>query len=162
MTYFSEPPKFNYNLAFYTQPTTVTLTNNYTVLPQTQVTVVGSPSATLNTSNGIITLPDKPCLLSGCLQYYVSTSTVSYIDFQWYDVTNSQYIGNIARLKGSHIYKYYESETLTTDEEANAIAQNIQVKMVVKTTSNSSAVLEDTSSSYVAYAGRSRLAIYEF
>jgi hypothetical protein len=148
-------------LSFFTDPTSTTLSNNYTVLPQTKVSVIGSPASTVNTSTGVITLPNRPCILSGCLQYYLN-STASFVDFQWYDVTNSQFIGNKARLKGRDVVTYLGTYTLSTDEEANAVAQNIDVKMVVVTTSDTSAVLEDTTNPFIAYAGFSRLAVYEF
>jgi len=161
MTFIPRPPSYDYNLSFFTDPTSVSLSNSYTVLPQTHVTVVGTPAATLDTSNGIITLPDVPCLLSGCLQYFLNTDS-NFVDFQWYDVTNSQYIGNKARLKGKDPDRYMNTYTLSADEEANVIAQNIQVKMIVTETSSTSAVLEYTTGTLPVYAGRTRIAVYEF
>ena len=161
MTFIPRPPNYDFQLSFFTDPTSTSLSDGYTVLPQTQVTVIGSPSATINTTTGVITLPNVPCLLSGCLQYYLNTNS-NYVDFQWYDVTNSQYIGNKARLKGKDPNRYMDTYTLSADEEANAVAQNIQVKMIVTDTSSTSAILEYTSGSLPVYAGRTRLAVYEF
>lgn len=161
MTFIPRPSSYDYQLSFFTDPTSTSLSDGYTVLPQTQVTVIGSPAATINTTTGVITLPNVPCLLSGCLQYYLNTNS-NYVDFQWYDVTNSQYIGSKGRLKGKDPNRYMDVYTLSADEEANVIAQNIQVKMIVTDTSSTSAVLEYTSGTLPIYAGRTRLAIYEF
>lgn len=162
MTHIPKPPTYDYQLSFFTDPTSTFLSNNYTVLPQTKKTVIGSPAATVNTTTGVISLPNRPCLLSACIQYSWDTDSASYVDFQWYDVTNSQFIGNKARLKGRDVITYLGTYTLSTDEEANAIAQNIDVKLIVVTTSSTSLRLEDANAQYIAYAGFSRLAVYEF
>jgi len=162
MTYISRPPTCDYQLSFFTDPTSTLLSNNYTVLPQTKKTVIGSPASTLNTTTGVISLPDRPCLLSACIQYAWNTQNASFVDFQWYDVTNSQYIGNKARIKGRDVITYLGTYTLSTDEEANAIAQNIDVKLIVVTASSTSLRLEDVNAQFIAYSGFSRLAVYEF
>lgn len=141
-----------------------TATVGFVVKPQSSNTMIGDPETTFNTSTGIITLPDRPCVLNAGLMYYENTNPsppYQYCDFQWYDETNSQYIGNKARLRGYGHDFYYDYETLSCDEQAIAIAQNINVSLKIIAVRHTSLVLDGTGSQEI-YAGSTRFLIYEF
>ena len=132
--------------------------------PQNSNSMMGDPVTTFNTTTGVITLPDRPCVLNAGLMYYDSTNPspfYNYLDFQWYDETNSQYIGSKARQRGFGHDFYFDHESLTCDEQAIAIAQNINVSLRIIAVSHGSMVL-DGSGAQAIYAGKTRFLIYEF
>lgn len=126
--------------------------------------LVGQPDSTYTTSTGQIVLPNVPCILKAGLEYKKTSGTneAYYIDVQWYDVTNSQYIGSKARVKGYRPDFYYGSYSLTCDEEAIALAQNITVECRIidkqGSPNNDQTLQLDNSASY---SGASRALIME-
>lgn len=126
--------------------------------------LVGSPSSTYTSSTGRVVLPDVPCILKAGLEYNktAGTNEAYYIDVQWYDVTNSQYIGSKARVKGYRPDYYYSAYSLTCDEEAIAIGQNITVECRIigkaGTPNNDQTLVLDNSASY---SGASRALVME-
>ena len=149
---------------------TGTASAGFVVKPQSSSDEMGSPSTTFNTTSGVITLPNRPCVLNAGLMYYDNTSpnpSYQYFDYQWYDETNSQYIGSKARLKGWSPDYYFTYETLSCDEQAIAVAQNINVSLRIIGVSISgglshAGLIIDGEVSQTIYAGQSRLIIYEF
>lgn len=125
-------------------------------------TQVGSPESTYTASTGRTVLPDKLCILQGSVSYLKSAgpNTNIYIDTQWYDVTNSQYIGSKARVWGYRPDLYYGSYSLTCDEESVAIAQNITVELRIITMQVSGQTLVGDNSA--SYSADSRAIIMEF
>ena len=125
-------------------------------------TQVGSPQSTYTASTGRTVLPDKLCVLQGSVSYLKSagTNAAFYIDTQWYDVTNSQYIGSKGRVWGYRPDTYYASYDLTCDEESVAIAQNITVELrIIALVVSNQTLVGDNSASYTA---ESRAIIMEF
>lgn len=130
----------------------------------TEADLVGSPTSTYTSSTGQLVLPNVPCVLKAGLEFKktLGANEAYYIDVQWYDVTNSQYIGSKARIKGYRPDTYYSSYSLTCDEEAVALAQNITVECRIidkqGTPSNNQTMVLDNSASY---SGESRAIILE-
>ena len=119
----------------------------------------GSPSTTYNSSTGRFTLPDTPCILRAGLSYTkTSGSNIFYIDVQFYDVTNSQYIGSKGRVFGYRPDVYYSSYNLSCDEDAVAVAQNIEVECRITTVSGGSTLVLDGA---ISYSNLSRVIIQE-
>lgn len=94
-----------------------------------------SSSVSYNSSTGTITLGDKPHFLWGSLTYYIgadSGAAVTYVTTQWYDLTNSQYIGAKGRLWSRRFDVYVaNSDSIQADESAVAYARNIEVQLHV-------------------------------
>lgn len=92
-------------------------------------------SVSYNSSTGTITLGDKPHFLWGALTYYIGANTggtITYVTTQWYDVTNSQYIGSKGRLWSYRFDTYVaNSDSIQADESAVAYARNIDVQLHV-------------------------------
>lgn len=138
---------------------------NLVVKPQNSNIMLGNPETTFDTTTGIITLPNRPCVLNAGIMYYEYGSPsppYNYADFQWYDETNSQFIGSKARQRGyGHDY-YYDYESLSCDEQAIAIAQNITVSLKIIGVSLANSLPLDGTGSQDVYAGKTRFLIYEF
>lgn len=126
--------------------------------------LVGSPDTTYTSSTGRIVLPDTPCILKAGLEFKktAGSNEAYYMDVQWYDVTNTQYIGSKARIKGYRPDIYYGAYDLTCDEEAVAIGQNITVECRIigkaGTPNNDQTFQLDNAASY---SGASRALIME-
>ena len=163
MTYINAPTRTDMNIkVLYSCSGTASV--GFVVKAQSSSDEMGSPSTTFNTTTGVITLPNRPCVLNAGLMYYDNTNptpSYQYFDYQWYDETNSQYIGSKARLRGWGPDFYYNYETLSCDEQAIAIAQNINVSLRIIAVSHASLIIDGTGSQDI-YAGKSRLIIYEF
>ena len=124
--------------------------------------MIGVPASTYNSSNGQITLPDVQCVLRGGLEYFKSSGSNSdyYIDTQWYDVTNSVYIGSKSRIKGYRPDVYYNAHSLTCDEECIAVAQNVvvELRIIALGITNQTLVLDNAAT----YSGESRAIVMEY
>ena len=122
--------------------------------------LIGSPSTTYNTSNGQITLPDVPCILRAGLAYFKSSGSNAayYIDVQFYDVTNSQYIGSKGRVFGYRSNTYYSSYNLSCDEDAVCVAQNVVIECRIVGKGGSQTLLLDNG---ISYSNLSRVIIQE-
>jgi hypothetical protein len=128
----------------------------------TSANLTNTPSATYNSTLGQVTLPDVQCVLRAGLEYNKSAGSNSayFIDVQWYDVTNTQYIGSKARVKGYRPDIYYTAYDLTCDEEAIAVAQNVIVecRIITLQVSNQVLILDNAAT----YSGESRALIMEY
>lgn len=93
----------------------------------------GASSVSYNATTGTISLSDKPHFLWGALTYYIGVNTggtITYVTTQWYDVTNSQYIGAKGRLWSYRFDTYVaNSDSIQADESAVAYARNIDVQL---------------------------------
>jgi len=138
---------------------TVTGSNQVVVFTAT-ADLCGTPSTSYDSSTGRFTLPDKPCILRAGLAYFKSSGTNAayYIDVQFYDVTNSQYIGSKGRVFGYRPDIYYASYDLSCDEDAVAVAQNIVVECRIIGKGGSQTLLLDNT---VSYSNESRVIIQE-
>ena len=120
----------------------------------------GSPLTTYDSATGRFTLPNTPCILRAGLSYFKSSGTNAayYIDVQFYDVTNSQYIGSKGRVFGYRPNTYYDSYSLSCDEDAVAVAQNIIVECrIIAKGGTQTLVLDNT----INYSNLSRVIIQE-
>ena len=165
MTFLPGPFNYPLNVACFHTCAQVFANVNTVVKPLQATALAGSYSSSINTTTGVITLPDSPCLLVGSITYY-SADTGNYIRYQWYDDTNSQYIGSIGQTRGLDASQHaaYISNTISCDEEAICIAQNINIKLIItaKAGSGSSGEQFDAAHAHAAYAGKTKLTVYEF
>jgi hypothetical protein len=124
-------------------------------------TQVGQVNSTYSSSTGQTVLPNSPCILAGSLAFKktAGTNAAFYADVQWYDVSNSQYIGSIGRTWGYRPSTYYGSYDLTCDEEAIAVAQNITVELRIIGKGGTQTLVGDND---VSYSSASRAIIMEF
>ena len=165
MTHFNTP--FSYPLSvvcFHTCTNTSTvIVADAVIKPQSTVNIAGKHVSSMNTTSGIITLPNKQCMLIGSITYR-STDQGSYVRYRWYDTTNSQYIGSTGQIRGLDPDRHASNITseISCDEEAIAIAQNINVKLVVTEVSSNNSVLDGDYSGHSQYAGKTKLTVYEF
>ena len=161
MTYINKPFTYPLDIVAFHNCSSAVISASSVVKPQTSATLAGSPQSSINTSSGVITLPNTQCLLIGSIMYK-NTDSSSYARFRWYDVTNSQYIGSIGQISGLDPERAGTiSGAVSCDEEAIAIAQNIQVKLVITAVSSNDLTI-DGSHSHGIYAGKTRLLVYEF
>ena len=165
MTHFNTPFSYPLNVVcFHTCTNTSTpIVSSAVIKPQSVESIAGSHSSSMNTTTGIITLPNTQCMLIGSITYR-SSDTGSYVRYRWYDTTNSQYIGSIGQSRGLDENRHAANITneISCDEEAIAIAQNINVKLVVTAVSSNNCVLDGDLFNYGIYAGKTKLTIYEF
>lgn len=92
----------------------------------------GTSSVSYNATTGTVSLGDKPHFLWGALVYHVGATggVPTYMTAQWYDVTNSQYIGARGRLWSYRLDAYIaNSDSIQADESAVAYARNIDVQL---------------------------------
>ena len=120
----------------------------------------GSPSTTYDAVTGRFTLPNKPCILRAGLSYAKTggTNSAYYIDVQFYDVTNAQYIGSKGRVFGYRPDIYYAYHDLSCDEDAVAVAQNIVVECRIVAKGGSQTLALD---GVISYSNLSRVIIQE-
>lgn len=129
----------------------------------TSANLVGTPTSTYNSSNGQITIPDKPCIALGSINFGTSTYVSAlYVDAQWYDVNASQFIGTKGRLWGYRPDYYYASYTLTCDEEAKAIVQNTVIELRITGHYGSGMTLDTASQITHNVNSKSRAIIEEY
>lgn len=165
MTYFNAP--FNYPLnivCFHTSTETSKKNASSVVKPQSTASLAGNHSSTIDTSTGIITLPNTQCMLIGTINY-LSTVNYNYARYRWYDTTNSQFIGSIGQIRGPDANRHnaYISNPISCDEEAVAIAQNINVKLVITAVStNNTITLDSDYQNYQRFSGKTKLIVFEF
>lgn len=170
MTYLNGPFTYPLNIACFHTCAQVFLTTSapgkYT-RPLQSATLAGSYSSTIDTSTGIITLPDRPCLVIGSITYF-SNSLGHYVRYRWYDETNSTYIGSYGQNRGlDNAQEYsYVNNTISCDEEAITIAQNIDIRLIItaKAQTGSGGMQYDATvgTTHHPYAGKTKLTIYEF
>ena len=165
MTYTAGPQRYNFNCILL-KDMSATMSAGNTIIASNSEDFAGNPQTTFNTSTGVITLPNRPCTLTAGMQVYeksgIYNNSYRYIEYQWYDVTNSAYIGNKARVVGESISRYLASVSEGFDESAIAIGQNIDVKLVLTALGNTTTPVIDGTGAQQNYAGRSRILIYEF
>lgn len=120
----------------------------------------GSPQTTYDSATGRFTLPDTPCILRAGLSYEKTSGANDgyYIDVQFYDVSNSQYLGSKGRVFGYRPDVYYSAYSLSCDEDAVAVAQNIVVECRIIAKSGTHTLQLD---GVVAYSNLSRVLIQE-
>ena len=161
MTYINKPFSYPLDIVAFPNCTSALISADSVVKPQTTDSLAGSPQSTINVSDGIITIPNTQCLLIGSIMYK-NFDNASYARFRWYDVTNSQYIGAIGQIRGLDPERSSGiSGAISCDEEALAIAQNIQVKLVITAVSSNDLYI-DGSHAHGVYVGKTRLLVYEF
>ena len=163
MTHFNTPFNYPLNVACFHTCAATTISASSVVKPQSVESIAGNHSSSINTTTGIITLPNTQCMLIGSITYR-SSDTGSYVRYRWYDTTNSQYIGSIGQIRGLDANRHAANITneISCDEEAIAIAQNINVKLVVTAVSSNNCVFDGDLVNYAIYAGKTKLTIYEF
>ena len=103
----------------------------------------------------------------GSITYY-GADLGHYVRYRWYDETNSTYIGSYGqnrRLDNAQEYSNL-SNTISCDEEAITVAQNIDVRLIItaKVQSGSSGFQYDATvgTTHDVYAGKTKITIYEF
>ena len=164
MTYIAGPQKYDFNTILL-KDMSATMTAGNTIIPSNSENFAGTPVTTFNTSTGVISLPNRPCILTAGLMFYETggyANNYRFIEYQWYDVTNSSYIGNKARIVGESVTRYLNNITQGFDESAIAIGQNISVKLVLTALGNTSSPVIDGTGAQDDYAGRSHILIHEF
>lgn len=163
MTYLAGPTRFDFNtILLKTMGSTTVSTGNY-VIPSASDTLAGSPQTTFSTSTGLITLPNRPCILTAGLYYFAGTvpDSYDYLEYQWYDNTNSLALGNKARVVGLRLKNYVNNVTQSFDESAITYAQNISVYLkITANTTGSGTVLDGGQTDDRSI--KSKIVIYEF
>tara|TARA_Y100001973_G_scaffold41146_1_gene61455 strand:- start:199 stop:690 length:492 start_codon:yes stop_codon:yes gene_type:complete len=163
MTYFAGPTRFNFNtILLKTMGSTTVGLGNYVKFTESE-TLAGSPETTFTSSTGLITLPNKPCILTAGLYYSEGAvpDTYGYLEYQFYDATNSQAIGNKARVVSLRLKNYINNVTQSYDESAIVYAQNINVYLKITANQTQSGTTLDGSQSN-GRAIKSKIVIYEF
>ena len=159
MTYINKPFSYPLDIVAFHNCTSALISADSVVKPQTTDSLAGSPQSTINVSDGIITITNRQCLLIGSIMYK-NFDNASYARFRWYDVTNSQYIGALGQIRGlDPIRSFQVSGPISCDEEALAIAQNIQVKLVITAVSSNDLYI-DGSHAHGVYVGKTLTLIH--
>ena len=164
MTYLAGPTRFDFNCILLKDMSATASAGN-TIIPSNSETQAGTPATTFNTTTGVITLPNKPCTLQAGIMFYETggyNNDYRYIEYQFYDVTNSQYIGSKGRVIGESITRYLNDVTDSCDETAICVGQNIDVKLILTGLGQTTTPVIDGTGAQDIYAGRSRILIYEF
>lgn len=168
MTFSTQPYSYPLNIiAFHTPAVEVAYggSTQTVIKPQQQQVMAGSPQSTINTTTGVITLPNRPCLITGSMMY-MDYNNEKWCEVQWWDNTNTQWIGSIGLLPGNDWQRYNDNfaNPLATDEQAISLEQNIQVSLRVKErySANNGMTIDGYHASYSIHGGKTRILIYEF
>lgn len=163
MTYFAGPTRYNFNTLFLKDMGGSNITTGNYVVPTSSDTLAGSPQTTFSTTTGLISLPNRPCVLTAGLYYFEGSlnDSYSYLEYQWYDNTNSQPLGNKARVVSLRLKHYVNNVTQSYDESAIAYAQNIDVYLkITANTTDTNTVLDGGQSDERSI--KSKIVIHEF
>jgi len=166
MTFTNGPFNYPLNIACFHTCAQVNINVGDAAKPLQAAALTGSYSSSINTSTGLITLPNTPCLLVGSITYYSPDSSNS-LRYQWYDDTNSQYIGSIGQTRGLDAAQHAAGAVneIACDEEAICIVQNINVKLIITASHGASVKQFDPTAGTGLnddFAGKTKLMVYEF
>lgn len=163
MTYFAGPTRFNFStILLKTMGSTTVATGNYVKFTQSD-TLAGSPQTTFSSSTGLITLPNRPCIITAGLYYAEGAvpDTYGYLEYQFYDNTNSQALGNKARVVSLRLKNYVNNVDQSYDESAIAYAQNISLYLKITDDQTQTGTTLDGAQTD-GRAIKSKITIYEF
>ena len=116
----------------------------------------------LTKSGSQFTIPNdsKTYVLNACLTSNKGSTVDTYLIYQWYDVTNSQYVGTKGKVSGAYNQNEGRSGSVVANESAIFVTnQNNIYELRITSYLNTTSVDDSLTGNY---AGRARCCIWRF